>query len=1074
MASLPLVRPLVDASGGLTSRHHLAQRLKRRVRGAVLSDAASRGRYATDASIYQIDPVAVLVPEDITDVEAALELCRELSVPVLPRGAGSSQCGQTVGAALVIDTSKHLNRMLNFDPDNQSVEVEPGMVLDHLNARLRDRGLWFPVDVSTSAQATLGGMAGNNACGSRSLAYGNMVHNTEAIEVLLADGTVEWFGPFGVRGGERMKTARGGALVSRLFEIGQAHRDDIAQQFPKLLRRVGGYNLDVFHPQSERPYTADGSVNLAHLLVGSEGTLGLFRKLRLRLAPLPKHKVLGVVNFERFSAAMNAAQHIVKLKPSAVELVDRTMIDLARKNPSFRKVMESALIDPSKATPEAILLVEFSGHEQAGLRNQLDDLVALMGDLGQAGSVVSMPEEVSQKALWEVRKAGLNIMMSLRGDGKPVSFIEDCAVPLEHLAEYTSALTEVFARHGTRGTWYAHASVGTLHVRPILDMRREGALAMRSIAEEASALVRRYKGAFSGEHGDGLVRSEWVRWQYGDRLNKAFEQVKDAFDPQALMNPGKIVRCTPMDQRELFRYRPGYAMQPMKTALDWSAWDVQNDPLTEALTAPGTGGDPAQGFGKALEMCNNNGHCRKFDAAVMCPSFRVTRDEQHSVRGRANTLRLAASGQLGPAGLHDPSVAEALTLCVSCKACRRECPTGIDMAKMKIEVLAQRRQLARPDLKDWMIASLPRWAPYVSYVPGLANWASNQSLLRLLLQGFTGIAARGRSLPHWAARPFHRLKSHKPGERSPQSPATQQTNHQAQQSAQRQAQQSAQHFSQQSAQHLSQQSAQGLKTAPLVVLWADSFNNYFEPELLQDAKAVLEAAGCRVIAQHELSETGQPLCCGRSALASGDTPTASRLLRHMLERLSPLIEEGAWLVGVEPSCLLTMRDELLAMRLEPDEQALAQALAKRSLLFEEFIEQHIEAGEMQLAFRPAPGQTLMLHGHCHQKAFDALTPAVRLLARIPGLETKLIQSSCCGMAGAFGYDVNTLELSMAMGDAELLPAIRNARPDAWIVADGTSCRHQIHDGAGRKAVHVATVLAWNLGLRAQSKSKEES
>ncbi|NDA55373.1 MAG: FAD-binding oxidoreductase, partial [Betaproteobacteria bacterium] len=303
MASLPLVRPLVDATGGLTSRHHLAQRLKRRVRGAVLSDAASRGRYATDASIYQIDPVAVLVPEDITDVEAALELCRELSVPVLPRGAGSSQCGQTVGAALVIDTSKHLNRMLNFDPDNQSVEVEPGMVLDHLNARLRDRGLWFPVDVSTSAQATLGGMAGNNACGSRSLAYGNMVHNTEAIEVLLADGTVEWFGPFGVRGGERMKTARGGALVSRLFEIGQAHRDDIAQQFPKLLRRVGGYNLDVFHPQSERPYTADGSVNLAHLLVGSEGTLGLFRKLRLRLAPLPKHKVLGVVNFERFSAA---------------------------------------------------------------------------------------------------------------------------------------------------------------------------------------------------------------------------------------------------------------------------------------------------------------------------------------------------------------------------------------------------------------------------------------------------------------------------------------------------------------------------------------------------------------------------------------------------------------------------------------------------------------------------------------------------------------------------------------------------------------------------------------------------
>jgi FAD/FMN-containing dehydrogenase/Fe-S oxidoreductase len=937
---------------------------------------------------------------------------------------------------------------LRFDPGAKTVDVEPGLVLDHLNAQLKAKGLWFPVDVSTAAQATIGGMAGNNSCGSRSLAYGNMVHNTEAIECMLADGTVEWFGPFGVRGGERMKTARGGSLVSRLFEIGHTHREQIAQHFPRVMRRVGGYNLDVFHPQSERPYTADGSVNLAHLLVGSEGTLGLFRKLRLRLSPLPKHKVLGVVNFTKFFAAMDSAQHIVKLKPSAVELVDRTMIDLARENPAFRKVMETALVDPNRATPEAILLVEFSGEEQSSLIKRLDDLVSLMGDLGQDGCVVKMPDEASQKALWEVRKAGLNIMMSLRGDGKPVSFIEDCAVPLEHLAEYTTALSEVFARHRTRGTWYAHASVGTLHVRPILDMRRDGAVAMREIANEAGALVRRFKGAFSGEHGDGLVRSEWVRWQFGDRLNLAFEQLKDAFDPQGLMNPGKIVRATTMDQRELFRYRPGYAMQSMQTALDWSTWDVQNDPLTEALSPPGSGGDPAQGFGKAIEMCNNNGHCRKFDAAVMCPSYRVTRDEQHSVRGRANTLRLAASGQLGPAGLQDPAVQDALALCVSCKACRRECPTGVDMAKMKIEVLAQRRRLIRPSLKDQMIAGLPSWAAYASYLPGFSNWASKQSLLRQALQALTGIAAKGRSLPHWAAKPFHRSNSFNPVlDRTRASDEGFDTD-----------------IPYRKAQRTSASNAPSTDK-PTVILWADSFNNYFEPEILHDAKAVLEAAGCLVIAQHQLAPSGKPLCCGRSSLACGDIETAQKQLEQMLDCLGPWVEAGAWVVGVEPSCLLTMRDELLSMRLNDHHHRLAKLLAKRALLLEEYLDQELQAGRIRLALQPMQGRHALLHGHCHQKAFDALSPAVRLLSRIPGLQTQVIQGSCCGMAGAFGYDVKTIEISKAMAEATLLPAIREARAEDLIVADGTSCRHQILDGSPRKAVHVASVLAFSLGLR---------
>ncbi len=560
--------------------------------------------------------------------------------PLLPRGAGSSQCGQSVGAALVVDHGKHLNRVVSFDRDARSITVEPGIVLDALNAWLKPHGLWFPVDVSTSAQATLGGMAGNNSCGSRSIAYGNMVHNVEAIDALLADGTTARFGPDAQMANAPAPVR---SLVEGLRAIGRREREEIAAQVPTVLRRVGGYNIDVFHPASERPYTSDGSVNFAHLLVGSEGTLAWTRELTLKLAPLPKHRTLGVVNFPTLHRAMECARHIVELGPSAVELVDRTMIDLARGNPAFRSVIDAALI----GEPQAILLVEFMGEDAELPVRRLDDLAQLMGDLRLPDSMVRLVDASAQRALWDVRKAGLNIMMSMRGDGKPVSFIEDCAVPLEHLADYVDRLTEVFRKHGTRGTWYAHASVGTLHVRPILDMRRDGATKMRAIAEEASAMVREYKGAFSGEHGDGLVRSEWVAWQFGPRLTRAFEEIKALFDPAGLMNPGKIVRPSRMDDRSLFRFPPNHRTLPVATALDWSAWNVDYDPGTDALSAPGTGGDPALGFGKAVEMCNNNGHCRKFDAGTMCPSYRVTQDEIHLTRGRANTLRLALCGTVG-------------------------------------------------------------------------------------------------------------------------------------------------------------------------------------------------------------------------------------------------------------------------------------------------------------------------------------------------------------------------------------------------------------------------------------------
>ncbi|MFC5480100.1 FAD-binding and (Fe-S)-binding domain-containing protein [Massilia suwonensis] len=982
----------------------LARRLVAETGGEVLFDAGSRGRYSTDASIYQVEPIGVFVPRTERDVEVAIAIAREMGVPILPRGAGTSQCGQTVGEALVIDYSKYLNQVLEFDPAAMTVTVQPGIVLDHLNAWLKPHGVWFPVDVSTAAQCTIGGMAGNNSCGSRSLAYGNMVHNVLAIDAILSDGTEARF-----QDERAMQDAppRVRELLEGLRSIAAREHEEIARMVPKVMRRVGGYNIDIWHPQSERPYTEDGSVNLAHLLVGSEGTLAVTKRVVLKVLPLPKHKTLGVVNFPTFHQAMDLTRHIVKLAPVAVELVDRTMIELARDNPAFRPVIEKALI----GAPDAILLVEFAGASMDEQKAGLARLVDLMAELGLPGSVVEMVDAGAQKALWEVRKAGLNIMMSMRGDGKPVSFIEDCAVPLEHLAEYTSALTEVFARYGTRGTWYAHASVGTLHVRPILDLRRDGAEKMRAIAEEAGALVRKYKGAFSGEHGDGLVRSEWVAWQFGPRLLRAFEEIKALFDPAGLMNPGKIVRSTRMDDKSLFRYKPGYQPTALQPALDWSAWNVQVDPVTEQSTAAGSGGDPAGGFAKAVDMCNNNGHCRKFDAGTMCPSYRVTKDEQHLTRGRANTLRLALSGQLGEDGFTSETMRDTLDLCVSCKGCKRDCPTGVDMARMKTEFLYHYQKKHGLSRKDKLIANLPRWAPWAARLPWLANLRDTVPGAAKLSEKLLGLSAR-RSLPGWRLDTF---------------------------------------LSRVQAPVLAPEQAD-------VVLFADTFNNYFESENAVAALQVLQAAGYKVHVARPASldaEPARPLCCGRTYLASGLVDEAKAEARRVVEALRPFVARGLPVVGLEPSCLLTLRDEFLVMGLGRD----AELLGAQALLFEEFLAREHAAGKLKLDLKALPEARALLHGHCHQKAFDAVRPVQTVLGLVPGLKVELIESSCCGMAGSFGYEAKHYEVSMQMAELSLLPAVRAAGADTVLVADGTSCRHQIADGAGREAVHVARVLA---------------
>ena len=964
----------------------LERRLSAERAGDVRFDTFTRGRYSTDASHYQIVPLGVVTPRTIEEAERAIAICRAEGVSVTPRGGGTSQAGQTVNHSVVLDCSRHLNRVLEVDTAARRCTVEPGIVLDELNRSLKPTGLWFPVDISTASRATIGGMVGNNSCGARSLRYGNTRENVIAIDALLAEGSHAHFGRLG-----ESTTNVPQALQRDLLAIAAREAAEIERRFPKVQRRVGGDNLDALVPRRN-------DINLAHLLVGSEGTLAFSTKIELKLSPQLGRRALGTCHFGSFHEAMKAAAHIVTLGPIAVELIDRTMLGLARDIAMFRPTVDAFL----RGDPEAILFVEFAEDDWDENLRRLKRLGELLGDLGLSwtnsgpkwGGVVDVLDAKLQTGIAEVRTAGLNIMMSMKEEGKPISFVEDCAVPLEHLPDYTARLTEVFEKHGTRGTWYAHAAVGCLHVRPVLNLRLDKDVrAMRAIAEEAFAMVRAYKGSHSGEHGDGIVRSEFHEFMFGAKLVHAFEEVKDRFDPHGLFNPGKIVRAPKFDDRANFRYGPDYRAGEFATALDWSAY-------------PGAGG----GFQGAVEMCNNNGACRALAGGVMCPSYRVTRDERDVTRGRANTLRLAITGQLGPGAFTSDEMAETLKLCVSCKACRRECPTGVDMARMKIEVLSALAAKRGLSLHDRLIGYLPSYAPYAAKMSWLMNLRDRLPGAAKLSEAIAGLSAR-RTLPKWRSDYFREDAT---------------------------------------------VDLEGTRTGKDVVLFADTFNRYFERENVDAASAVLEAAGYRVHFAVP-ADGGRPLCCGRTFLSIGKVDEARREAERTLAAFTPFVAQAMPIIGLEPSCLFGFRDEIPAL-IKTDA---ADQVAERAVSFEEFLSAEANAGRLKLPLAPMKNRAL-LHGHCHQKSFDAMSAVEAALRLVPELAVEKIESSCCGMAGAFGYAADTIDVSYAMGELSLLPAVRKAPADTLIVADGTSCRQQISDGAGHEALHVARVLAMSL------------
>ncbi|MDX1418675.1 MAG: FAD-linked oxidase C-terminal domain-containing protein [Rubricoccaceae bacterium] len=952
-----------------------AAALRPRLHGSLRLDALSRALYATDASAYRIPPIGVLVPRSTDDVQAALEEAARSGIPVLARGSGSSLAGSAVGAALVIDTTQHLTRILDLDVEGRTVTVEPGVVLDDLNRHLAPHGLRFGPDPASSSRATLGGMVGTNATGTHSIRVGSVVDWLESAEGFLAGGVPVRFDALDAAAWARKAEGEGveADLYRRIDAVLTVHEAAIRRDTPRWWRRAGGYRLERLLDAPEvdrgpgRPW--DGTRNLAHLLCGAEGGLAVTTKLTFRLTDLPAHTALAVVHFDARRTALEAVGAILETDPAAVELFDRMALRRARAVTEYAPKLHFVRGDPA-----ALLIVEYDGATTAEVQ---DGLARLRRTLGPGAVVTDAVEEAHIADVWAVRKVGLGLAMSARLPVQPLALIEDAAVPVEHLPDYITRLEGVLEANGTDAVVYAHASAGCLHVRPFIETKSEaGVEAMRRVAEGSAALVKEYGGIIASEHGDGLARSPLNRAFYGEALYAAYLATKRAFDPDGLLNPGKVVEAPPLTSH--LRLGPGYRPAPVESGLTFP--DADGRDLGVALMA---------------ELCNGQAVCRKRGEGTMCPPFMVTGEEKDSTRGRANALREALTGGLDR--LTGDEVAEAMDLCVQCKACQAECPASVDLAGLKTVWLSTKWETETPPLRTRLFAHLPRVARRLAgRAAPLVNRANRSRLARRRLAGL-GIA-RARLLPPFARNPFRREDDRSPGDAS-----------------------------------------------GAVVLYADTFARFQEPEIPRAAVTVMEAVGVEVLVPPYR-------CCGRTYLSKGFVPHAKRLARQLADTYAPYAEAGLPIVGLEPSCLLTLRDEL--RRLLPGDPK-AEAVARQAQLFEEWAAANAEA-LAALDWAPDVGDVLV-HGHCHQKALSTMA-ASRALFEAAGFRYRETGAGCCGMAGSFGYEAEHYRLSLAMAEDRLAPTVR-AAPTAAVAAAGTSCRHQIHDVTGRTALHPAVVLA---------------
>jgi len=941
--------------------------LKKRVEGDIYFDRYSRLLYSTDASIYQIEPIGVVVPRHKGDVQAVVELANKFSVPVLPRGGGTSLAGQTVGHALILDFSKYMQNVLEVNQEELWCRVQPGLVQDELNAYVRSMGLQFGPDTSTSNRATIGGMIGNNSAGAHSLTYGKTLDHVIELTVLLSDGSevvLKELSSDALEGKSQADSLEG-RVHREVARLAQEHRSEILARYPKIMRRVSGYNLDEFiKPQ---PF------NLSRILVGSEGTLGMVVEAKMRLVPKPKWTALDVIHFDDDLEALRASQVILETAPYALESTDKMILNLARGN-----IVQSQRLGFVQGNPSSLLMVEYAGDTEAQVKEQVYKLeeVRKAQHIGYAATLAFKPEEV--KAVWGVRKAGLGLLLGTKGDKKPIAFVEDTAVAPAKLPEFIKRFREIITRHDAIAGYYGHCSVGCMHIRPLIDLKEASEMKkMVSIADAISDLVLEFNGAMSGEHGDGLARSHFNQKLFGAVLYEAFRQVKRVFDPKNLMNPGKIVDAPAMT--ESLKISPRYQTWQPETTLDFT----------------GQGG-----FARAVEMCSGMGECRKKLDGTMCPSYMGTLDEEHSTRGRANALRAVLSGKVPKEEFTGKRLHDVMDLCLECKACKAECPSNVDMAKLKYEFLDHYHRVNGLPLRNRLFGGIERLNRIGSQFAPLSNWVVGSGLNRWLMEKLAGIDRR-RPLPQFAGVTFEDwFDGRKP---------------------------------------------EGDGAKGEVVLFHDTFNNFNTPNVAVATTRLLERLGYHVLLVNKR-------CCGRPMISKGMLGEAKNNAAWNVDQLAEYAERGVPIVGMEPSCLLTLRDEYPDFLRTND----AKLVARNSFLLEEFLLQERDTGKVSLSFG-ANGRKALLHGHCHQKALVGTVPTVALLKGV-GFEVSEVDSGCCGMAGSFGFEKEHYDLSLTIGNRRLAPAVKSASAEVEIVAPGISCRQQIEHLTGRKAKHTAEVL----------------
>lgn len=963
----------------------LIRQLTAEIKGQVLSDPVSLGLYATDASLYQIMPLAVVVPLDRADAVQAVRIAAQHNAPILPRAGGTSLSGQTIAEAVVIDVSKHMNRLLELNVAECWARVEPGLVRDELNAMLKPHGLHYAPDPATSSRANVGGMIANNAAGMRSIRYGTSIDHLLACDVALSTGDVLNLGALD-EDAWRAKEALGdreGELYREFHRLIEANADEIVERFPKVRRRSGGYPLDAFvGPFAAHPW------NLARILSGSEGTLGLILEARVNLEPLPKVSGLLVSHFDSVDEALSAVAPVVDLDPSAVELIDHTIIDTARGNLLTRDTCGFI-----EGTPRAMLIIEAQGEEPGEVSARLEAMAQCLRDKGLGFAHPLMLDARTMADVWLMRKNGLGLMTTVKGDRKPVPFIEDAALPLDVLPEYIKEIEAICRRHDLPVALYAHASVGLIHVRPMLDMHRlDDIEQMKQIQEEVFGLVTRYKGSWSGEHGDGIVRGGFNRRFFGDQLYEAFRDLKRLFDPAGLMNPGKIVDTPPVDSN--LRYGEGYVQQ-----FSDNVFHYRED----------------GGLRQAVEQCTGVGACRQTLSGTMCPSYIATRDEEHSTRGRANALRLAMTGQLGPDAMSGKRLNDVFELCLSCKGCKNECPNNVDMARLKAEVLNATHRRGGSSARDKLFRDSSRSAALASgALASMVNTFMGLPPLRLAMDKFLGVERR-RHLPVYTNQPLSRWFR-----RTRNAP---------------------------------QPTGDG---RPRVALFNDTYLENYEPHVGRAAVEVLEAAGYSV-------ELVSPGCCQRPAMSKGFLDEAKVGGTRTMRNLDVYASQGIPILVCEPSCASSLTDDLPDLI---DDEALGARVSAQVKMIDVFLEEALAVGLCQLPWRDESTKPMqiLVHGHCHQKALYGTSATLGLLGRIPGAQVELIDAGCCGMAGSFGYEKEHYELSMKIGEDRLFPALRRAPAQARIVASGFSCRHQIYDGVGRKSYHVIELVREALSM----------